>query len=56
MRLLAHLGHGQRCTGLHDVAIAVAARTLLGVEIGEYEGPASADVGALLDTLAPVLA
>lgn len=48
--------HGLSLQDLHDVATAVAASTLLGVEIGEYEGPASADVGALLDALAPVLA
>lgn len=37
--------HGLSLQDLHDVAIAVAAGTLLGVELGEYEGPASADVG-----------
>jgi len=32
-----------------------AAGGLVGVEIGEYEGPGSADVDELLDALAPVL-
>jgi len=41
---------------LHECATAVAAGgDLVGVEIGEYEGPDSAGVEELLDALAPVL-
>ncbi len=40
---------------LHDCALAVAAGTILGVEIAEYEGAAAAGPDELLDALRPVL-
>lgn len=46
---------GLSLADLHDCAGAVAAGRVVGVEIGEYEGPGRADLGELLDALAPVL-
>lgn len=47
--------NGLSLPDLHECATAVAAGSLVGVEIGEYEGPASAGLDELLDALAPVL-
>jgi len=45
--------NGLSLQDLHECATAVAAGGLVGVEIGEYEGPGSAGVNELLDALAP---
>ncbi len=46
--------NGLSLADLNECAAAVAAN-LVGVEIGEYEGPASAGLDELLEALAPVL-